>query len=144
MGEMPSKKALEIAIQRDLNLYVVDSSGPVPVCKLRKNEKYLYGLKKQKPPKVQKLSCIRFGIGTDTNDFNVKIKKILSLLAEGEKVSVVLRCKGRREALHVSTVGLEVVNKVVVALEGKAILDQKPQVDGRSVRALFMPLTKKR
>lgn len=138
--EMKTAHALELAVSRGLNLVMV-GAGVKPACKIVKYEKYLYSIKKKKAPKAQKLSCIMFGMGTDVNDFNVKVRKVLSLLEGGEKVSVVLRSKGRREAAYVSTVGIEVMNKVVEALDGKAKVDQKPQIDGRTVRAMFIPLS---
>lgn len=140
LGLISSSEALSIAESRDLDLVLV-SSGGIPVCKLCNYQKSLYELKKKKKgTKTQKVRCIKFGVSTDVHDYNVKLRKITELLNEGSKVQIALRCRGRREMVHISTVGLETVQKIISDLTQIARVDQQPKINGPSVIAMLSPI----
>lgn len=140
-GAVPVSRGLQIAQDAELDLVLV-SSNP-PTCKIFDYQKFLYALKKKK--KVAKpitISCIRFGLVTDVHDFQVKIRKVTSLLQEGHKVTIMVRCRGRREALHIEDGGVLMMQRVLDVLGETVRIEQSPKISGRSIRALVASASK--
>ena len=144
LGSMDSREALSMAMSEVLDLVLVSSTG-VPTCKIFDYQKFLYNLKKKKKniPKNLGTSCIKFGLGTDIHDYKVKVRKVLELLKKGYKVTIALRCKGRREMAHMSTGGMEMVQRVLNDLDGVVKVEQTPRIDGKMVKALVSSLSSK-
>jgi translation initiation factor IF-3 len=142
-GVVPTSQALELAEEVKMDLVLVSSSPPT--CKIFDYQKYLYALKKKKKAvKPSAISCIRFGLVTDVHDFQVKIRKVESLLQKGHKVTVMLRCRRRQEVLHINEGGVQVVQRVLDALGDLARIEQAPLVEGRIVKALLAPASGKK
>ncbi len=81
-----------------------------------------------------------FWLHTDVHDYNlIKLKKAEELLRQGLKVQIALRCRGRREILHVATVGVETLNKVVQDLGEVGKVDQPVKVTGALVAVTLNP-----
>jgi translation initiation factor IF-3 len=138
-GVVDTRRALEIAESVQLDLVLVSSAG-LPVCRIYDYQKSLYNLKKKKKStKSPKTKCIKFGLNTDVHDYNFKLKKAEESLREGSKVQIALRCRGRREIAHVSTVGLETVTKVMQDLSEVGKSDQPPKVNGALVTVMLHP-----
>ncbi len=138
-GIVDTRRALEMAARAELDLVLVSSAG-APVCKIYDYQKSLYNLKKKKKViKSPKTKCIKFGLHTDVHDYNFKLKKAEELLRQGSKVQIALRCRGRREILHVATVGVETLNKVVQDLGEVGKVDQPVKVTGALVAVTLNP-----
>ena len=63
------------------------------------------------------------------------------VLAQGHKVKVSIRFRGR-EMAHTS-LGLDVEKRFAEALEGKAIVDKQPKLEGRSMMMFLSPAPNK-
>ena len=63
------------------------------------------------------------------------------VLAQGHKVKVSIRFRGR-EMAHTS-LGLDVEKRFAEALEGKAIVDKPPKLEGRRMMMFLSPAPNK-
>jgi translation initiation factor IF-3 len=73
----------------------------------------------------------------DIGDLNVKAKKTLEILSDGDKVKVAIRMRGRQMA-HAS-MGLDVMKRFFDMLGGKAVMDKEPKTEGRNIMMILAP-----
>ena len=88
LGVMPLNKAIELAKQEDLDLIEISPNANPPVCKIMDIGKYKYDYKKTNQAKKQKivsLKEIKLRPGTETHDYNFKIKMQKNLSAKETK-----------------------------------------------------------
>ena len=142
LGIMSSAAALEIAEGKDLDLVKIAPGSNPPVCKIMDYGKFRFEqLKKEKEAKknqkVIELKEIRLSLNIDTNDFNTKVNQAAKFLQQGHKVKVSIRFRGR-EMAHTS-LGIDVEQRFAQALEGKAVVDKQPKLEGRSMMMFLSP-----
>ena len=114
LGVMNTRDALERAKAIGLDLVEVAASADPPVCRIIDYGKYKYlqaKLQKNNKAKIVKMKEVKLRIGTDVNDYNVKMARTESFLDHGHKVRFQLRFRGRENAHH--ELGFEVLNKVI-------------------------------
>ena len=100
--------------------------------------------RKRKPRRTRKwveLKEIRLSLNIDTNDFNTKVNQAAKFLQQGHKLKVSIRFRGR-EMAHTS-LGLDVHKRFAEALEGKAVIDKQPKLEGRSMMMFMSPVPNK-
>jgi translation initiation factor IF-3 len=90
--------------------------------------------KAKKKAKSSELKQIRLGLKIGENDLNIKIRKILEFLEDGDRVKVMLVFRGR-EMAH-KEVGFDLMNKIIEKLGDQVVVDGKPQASGRNL--IFM------
>ena len=111
LGIMPTKTALDMAKERNLDLIQVTEKVVPPVCKIGDYGKYLYSLKKKnKKPKAKsgELKSIRLSFNISQNDLQIRAKNAIKFLNNREKVRIDLILRGRQKGL--GQVGKEKVN----------------------------------
>jgi translation initiation factor IF-3 len=74
---------------------------------------------------------MRLGLKIGANDLDIKLRKIRSFLANGNKVKIMVVFRGR-EMAH-KELGYELLKKITGLLEDVAIVDQNPQMAGRNL-----------
>ena len=89
LGTMPLNKAIELAKKEDLDLIEISPNANPPVCKIMDMGKYKYDLQKKanqakKKQKTVSLKEIKLRPGTETLDYNFKIKKDMVSLGKVE------------------------------------------------------------
>ena len=146
MGIMSPRDALKMAIDKDLDLVKVAPQAKPPVCKILDYGKYRFEMQKKekeakKNQKVVELKEIRLSLNIDTNDFNTKVNQAAKFLQQGHKLKVSIRFRGR-EMAHTSR-GLDVHKRFAEALEGKAVIDKQPKLEGRSMMMFMSPVPNK-
>ena len=67
----------------------------------------------------------------------MKLKNAQKFIAEGNRVKVAVRFRGR-EMAHTS-LGIDVEQRFAQALEGKAVVDKQPKLEGRSMMMFLSP-----
>ena len=137
---MSPRDALKMAQALDLDLVKVAPQAKPPVCKILDYGKYRFEMQKKekeakKNQKVIELKEIRLSLNIDTNDFNTKVNQAAKFLQQGHKVSI--RFRGR-EMAHTS-LGIDVEQRFAQALEGKAVVDKQPKLEGRSMMMFLSP-----
>ena len=145
LGSLPTSKALQIARERDLDLVMVAPNSVPPVCRLLDYGKYKYEqLKKDK--KVRKgqkglLREVRLRPKIEEHDLQAKISKTRELLAEGNKVKITVRFRGRE--IVYPELGWQVLKRVAEALKDEAMASSQPSKDARNIALTLAPLAPK-
>ncbi len=141
LGVMNTRDALERAKAIGLDLVEVAASADPPVCRIIDYGKYKYlqaKLQKNNKAKIVKMKEVKLRIGTDVNDYNVKMARTESFLDHGHKVRFQLRFRGRENAHH--ELGFEVLNKVIEDMKTMAQVDQPPRLGGNTLTMALSPL----
>ena len=141
LGIMSSAAALEIAIEKDLDLVKIAPGSNPPVCKIMDYGKYRFEqAKREKEARrnqhVIEVKEIRMSPGIGENDFNTKLNQTAKFLAAGHKVKASIRFRGR-EMAH-SALGADVLKRFAEALP-QASMDKPPVLEGRTMSILLIP-----
>ncbi len=146
LGIVPTLEALRMAKEKALDLVEIAPQALPPVCKMLnygkfkfENEKKLRDTKKKQ--KLLKLKEIRMQPKIDDHDLDFKSKHVREFLAEGNKVKVTIRFRGR-ELAH-TELGLDVLKDVLKRIEGEYAMDRAPIMEGRFMSMILSPKTKK-
>lgn len=142
LGIISAQEALRIAEEAELDLVKISPNAVPPVCKIMNYGKFKFEQAKKekenrKNQKVVELKEIYLSMTIDIGDLNVKAKKTLELLADGNKVKVSIRMRGRQMA-H-SSMGLDVMQRFFEMLGGKAVMDKAPKTEGRNIFMILSP-----
>jgi translation initiation factor IF-3 len=139
-------EALELAREQGLDLVEVAPQAVPPVVKIMNYGKYKFENEKKvrdskKRQKLLKLKEIRMQPKIDEHDLDFKSKHVREFLAEGNKVKVTVRFRGR-ELAH-TELGLVVLKDVLQRIEGEYVQDKAPAMEGRFMSMVLSPKTKK-
>ena len=80
---------------------------------------------------------IKMRPGIDSNDYNIKMRKILAFLDEGDKVKVTMRFRGR-ELAH-QDIAMGVLTRVRDQVGELAKIEQFPRMEGRQMVMVMAP-----
>lgn len=141
LGVMSTRDALAKAKEIGLDLVEVAPNADPPVCRLIDYGKYKYmqaKLQKSNKTKAVRMKEIKLRIGTDVNDYNVKMARTEQFLDHGHKVRFQLRFRGRENAHQ--QLGLEVMAKVVEDMKTMGKVDQPAKLAGNTVTMVLTPL----
>lgn len=144
LGVMPSRDAMKLAAEAELDLVKISPKANPPVCKIIDYGKYKYEQTRRdkeakKKQKTVELKEVRLSPNIDTNDLNTKMNNARKFISKGNKVKVTLRFRGREMAhMHESRHILEDFAK---AIEDIAVVEKPSKIEGRSIS---MVLTEKR
>ena len=105
--------------------------------------KYQQAKKRDEAKKNQKqvqIKEIKFRPGTDEGDYQIKMRNINRFLADGDKVKVTLRFRGR-EMAH-QQLGAQLLERVKEDLAEVAQIEQFPKMEGRQMVMMIAPKKK--
>ena len=142
LGIMTSSDALALAEEKDLDLVKIAPNAVPPVCKIMDYGKFRFEqLKKEKEAKknqkVVEVKEIRMSPSIDTNDLNTKMRSAMKFLADGNRVKVTVRFRGR-EMAH-TDIGEQLLLRFADGCSENANLDKKPKLDGRHMSIFLSP-----
>ena len=142
LGIMSAAEALKIAMERELDLVKIAPGSNPPVCKIMDYGKYRFEqAKKEKEAKknqrVIEIKEIRMSPGIDTNDFNTKLKNGQKFLADGDRVKVSVRFRGR-EMAH-TDIGAQLLKDFAEKCADIANMDKAPKLEGRNMSMFLSP-----
>ena len=143
LGVISLEEALEKAEEKNLDLVLVAPNANPVVCKIMNYGKYKFEqAKKEKEAKkkqrVLEVKEIRVTPNIEEHDFGFKLKNAQKFLADGNKVRITVRFRGRE--INNSKAGEIVLNKFIENLEEVATVEKKPKLEGRN---MFVILAKK-
>lgn len=127
LGIMETSAALDLAVERELDLVELDPNSTPPTCKLMNYGKYKYNLRKrQKGSKktVNKRKEVKLRPKVEEHDFQVKLRRARKFIEEGHKVLVTLVFRGR-EQKH-PEIGFDLLKKFAEDLDEIAKLEKTP------------------
>ena len=131
---MSAQEALEKAEEANLDLVKISPNAVPPVCKLMDYGKFKFEQTKRekeakKNQKVVEIKEVRMSPSIDSNDFNVKLRNAQKFLADGDRVKVTVRFRGR-EMAH-TEIGRDLLLKFAVQCAEIATMYKEPKRDGR-------------
>ena len=139
LGIVTVKEALAMAEEQDVDLVEISPTAKPPVCKLM-DYKYEQSKKRDEAKKKQKqvqIKEIKFRPGTDEGDYQIKMRNVTRFLADGDKVKITLRFRGR-EMAH-QHLGAQLLERVKADL---AEVEQFPKMEGRQMVMMVAPKKK--
>lgn len=145
-GVYPTRKALEIANELELDLVEISPNATPPVCKVIDYKKFLYEQKKREKEMKAKatkvvIKEIRFGPQTDDHDYEFKKKHGEKFLKEGSKVKAYVFFKGR--SIIYKDQGEILLLRLATDLEDYGKVEQMPKLEGKRMTMFLAPLPKK-
>lgn len=146
LGIMSAAQAQRIADEQGLDLVKISPQATPPVCKLMDYGKFRFEQgKREKEAKknqhVVEIKEIRMSPGIDVGDFNTKLKNAQKFLADGNRVKVSVRFRGR-EMAH-TDIGKDLLVRFAEQCAEVATLDKEPKLEGRSMSIFLSPKTVK-
>ena len=143
LGVMQLKKAIEQAKHEDLDLIEISPNTNPPVCKIMDIGKYKYDLQKKanqakKKQKIVSLKEIKLRPGTETHDYNFKIKNAKKFINKGDKVKFTVKFKGR-EMQH-TELGKELMNRIIEEIKDIAKVESQPKFEGKQMVMIIQPI----
>lgn len=139
---MSAKKALEIAMEKRLDLVKIAPQAKPPVCRIMDFGKYKYELSKKekeakKKQKVINVKEVRLSPNIEEHDLNVKANHAIKFLESGDKVKVTIRFRGR-EVGYVE-LGQKVMDRFTELVSEVGTVEKKPVMEGKNMTMVLSP-----
>lgn len=145
LGVMSPDRAMEIAVQNDMDLVEIAPQAKPPVCRIMDYGKFKYE-KTRKAREARRnqrqttLKEVKFRPKIDVHDFEVKVRRIEKFIAHGDKVKITVMFRGR-ERSH-SELGYKITERVKEAVETYAFVEVPARMEGRNMHMMLAPLKK--
>ncbi|MBF0469778.1 MAG: translation initiation factor IF-3 [Gammaproteobacteria bacterium] len=140
------QEALTAADEAGMDLVEIAANAEPPVCRIMDYGKFIFDQNKKqqaarKKQKQVQLKEIKFRPGTESGDYQVKLRNLIRFLEDGDRVKVTLRFRGR-EMAH-QELGRDLLKRVEDDLAEYGTVDQFPRMEGRQMVMLIAPRKKK-
>ena len=141
-GIYPTREAMRIAEQQELDLVEIAPTAKPPVCRVIDYQKFVYQQKKklkEQKAKAVKVTVkeIRFGPQTDDHDYNFKLKHAMNFLSEGSKVKAFVFFRGR--SILFKEQGELLLLRFANDLEDYAKVENMPIMEGKRMSIMLSP-----
>lgn len=145
VGVLARDEALRMAEEAELDLVEIQPNADPPVCRIMDFGKFKFEQQKKahaakRKTKQQEIKELKFRPTTDDGDYAIKLRNIRRFIAEGDKVKVNIRFKGR-EMAH-TELGLEMARRLEADLKEDVIIEQFPRLEGRQMVMMVAPKKK--
>ena len=142
IGILKTAEALRYAQERDLDLVEVAADAKPPVCRVLDYSKYKYEqAQKQKAARKHQQQItireIKFRPKIAQHDYDTKKGHVERFLKARDKVKVTIMFRGR-EMAHPER-GEMILNRLAEELQDLAVVEQRPQQDGRNMTMMLAP-----
>ncbi len=146
LGVLPTRKAVDLAKESELDLVEVAPGENPPVCKMMDYGKYQYkqNKKAQESKKKQKIihvKEVKLRPKTEEHDYQFKLNHVNRFLSDGDKAKVTILFKGR-EIVHPS-IGKKILDRIVEDTKEVADVEQLPKKEGRNMTLILTPKARK-
>ncbi|MCT2540681.1 translation initiation factor IF-3 [Sedimentimonas flavescens] len=142
VGVVTPARAMMMADEAGLDLVEISPTAVPPVCKIMDYGKFKYEQQKReaearKKQHIIEIKEVKFRPGTDTHDYEVKMRSVMKFLEGGDKVKITLRFRGR-EMAH-QQLGLELLNRVKDDVGDAGKIESMPKLEGRQMIMMIAP-----
>lgn len=139
---MSIEAALSLAAEAAMDLVEIAPNGEPPVCRIMDYGKFRFEAQKKaqgakKKQKQTQIKEVKFRPGTEAADFQVKLRNVRRFLAEGDKVKITLRFRGR-EMAH-QEFGTLMLKRIEAELADEITVEQFPRMEGRQMVMMISP-----
>jgi len=148
LGELATARARELADEAGLDLVVTNPGINPPLARIVDYGKFKYELSQREKDQKRKnrenavdTKEIQLRPVTDTNDLNIKAKRAIGFLEDGDKVKVVVKFKGR-EMSH-REMGQKVMDSFTDAVgHANFKVDSPLAMNGKQMLLILAPIKK--
>ncbi len=142
LGIMPSKDAQRLADEKKLDLVKISPTAKPPVCKIMDYSKFKFDQAKKekearKKQKTIDIKELRLSPNIDKHDVEVKIKKAMEFLQEGDKVKISIRFRGR-EVGH-TDVAYEILHNFAASVAEFGVVEKPPKMEAKTMAMFLTP-----
>lgn len=142
LGVVSAKEAQKIADEKHLDLVKIAPTAKPPVCKIMDYGKYRFDQAKKekearKKQKTVDIKELRLSPSIDTHDVQVKVKKAIEFLKNGDKVKISIRFRGR-EIGHSKT-AVTIMEDFAKEIAEYGVVDKAPKMEARSLVMFLAP-----
>lgn len=146
IGVMSKTEALNIAGERQLDLVEIAPMAKPPVAKIIDFKKFKYlEAKKEREGKASsgkvEIKEIRFSPFIAQGDMDSRLDRIKEILDDGNRVKIVVKFTGRQ--ITRVEFGHDLIKKIMSGLEGVAVADGVPKLQGKQLFLILNPTKKK-
>ncbi len=145
LGIYPIREALRLAEEHGVDLVEVAPNAKPPVCRLLDYSKFMYerARRERAARKAQKqidVKEIRIQPKIAEHDILIKVNRAREFLAEGAKVRVRVRFRGR-EITH-QEIARKLLDQIAENTSDVAIVEQRPAMEGNTMLMILAPGSK--
>jgi len=142
IGIVSAREAQKIADEQRLDLVKISPNAKPPVCKIMDYSKYKFDLAKKekearKKQKTISIKELRLSPNIDTHDIEVKVKKAIEFLKDGNKVKISIRFRGRELARTDVAVGI--MEDFAAKVSEYGSVEKAPKMDARTMAMFLAP-----
>jgi translation initiation factor IF-3 len=145
VGVLPLQEAIARAESAGFDLVMMSPNAEPPVCRIMDYGKFKYEQSKKanaakKNQKVVQVKEVKVRASTDQHDLEVKLGHARKFLADGNKVKMTMRFRGR-EMVYASR-GAEQLQKIADLLQDVGKVEHMPNMEGRQMIMVLGPTKK--
>lgn len=142
LGIMPTREALRLAEEKQLDLVEIAPQARPPVCKLMDFGKYKYEQNKRekeakKKQKIINIKEIKLRPNIEDHDFQIKAKNAARFLKDGDKVKATIMFRGR-EIVH-TQLGMQLLQRLAEELKDLCNVERQPKLEGKNMIMILSP-----
>ncbi|MCS1351570.1 translation initiation factor IF-3 [Mechercharimyces sp. CAU 1602] len=142
VGIIPTKEALRMAQEAELDLVAVAPQAKPPVCRIMDYGKYRYEQSKRekeakKNQKIIQVKEIRFSPSIEEHDLQTKLRNVKKFLQNGDKVKLTIRFRGR-EITH-QDLGRTIMKRIADDMKELGDVERHPKLEGRHMIMILGP-----
>jgi len=142
LGIVPGRDAQRMADEKRLDLVKISPTAKPPVCKIMDYSKFRFEQSKKakearKKQRTIDIKEIRLSPNIDTHDVEVKVRKAIGFLKDGDKVKVTIRFRGRE--LGRTEIGYTIMNDFLSKVSDVGQVDKPPKMEARSMAMFLSP-----
>ena len=139
------REAMQMAEDAELDLVEIAPTAQPPVCRIMDYGKFKFQeakrLQESKGKQKQiEIKEIKLRPQTDENDYQIKMRKLGEFIADGDKVKVTLRFRGR-EMAH-QEFGIRQLERIRAETGETCVVEQFPRLEGRLMVMMLAPKKK--
>ncbi|MBE6461323.1 MAG: translation initiation factor IF-3 [Alphaproteobacteria bacterium] len=145
LGVMPTSQALSMALDMDMDLVEINANNATPIVKIMDYGKFKYEQKKRasearKKQKSIEMKEVWVKPFIEENDLNIKMKKVLEFLGEGNKVKIAVMTKGKKTVLARGKDAVpELFARIVEIIGENGTVESKSKPDERTKSIIIAP-----
>ncbi len=145
LGIMPTANAIALAMEDGLDLVEMNANSPTPIVKIMDYGKFKYEQKKRaseakKNQKTTEMKEVWVKPFIEENDLNIKMKKVLEFLGDGNKVKIAVMTKGSKKVLARGKDAVpELFARILEIVGERGTLESKSKPDERTKSIIVAP-----
>lgn len=142
LGIMSNKEAQAIADDKNLDLVKISPNAKPPVCRIMDYSKYKFDKAKKekearKKQKVVSIKELRLSPNIDKHDVQVKVKKAIEFLKNGDKVKISIKLRGRE--LGHTDIATDIMQNFANEVSEYGIIEKAPKLEAKSIAMFLAP-----